>query len=429
MSSVATRCRHLSCLLGLVILPLSGCSLLDDFKGVPAVPAHRVPLELLAKPRLEMQEISMVRLRQDPPQTYLLGPQDVLGIYVENMVGKADEPPPVHFPEDESRPPAFGYPISVRDDGTIDLPLIPPIHVSGKTLSQTSEDIRKAYTTDHKILPEGMDRVIVTLMRRRMHRILVVREESGGQQGVLKRGTGHTVNLPAYENDLLHALNETGGMPGLDADNEILIYHGMFNDGVQRDELLAQINAGRDPCQVKVEGLDDPNVVRIPLRFHPHKQPRFTQNEIILRTGDIVVVKARDREKFYTGGALPGGEHLLPRDYDLDILGAIALVGGPIGNSGIGLTQIGGSRRGLGGAGSGSGIAPSRAIVLRNVPGGGQVPIRIDLNKAISDPSQRILIQPGDMIIVRYTLPEELYNAALSLVQFNFLFSGFGGGL
>ncbi len=39
------------------------------------------------------------------------------------------------------------------------------------------------------------------------------------------------------------------------------------------------------------------------------------------------MIQSRDREKFYTGGVLGGGEHLLPRDYDLDILVAIAIAG------------------------------------------------------------------------------------------------------
>ena len=38
-----------------------------------------------------------------------------------------------------------------------------------------------------------------------------------------KRGTGQTVSLPVYQNDVLHALAETGGLPGLDAENVIYV--------------------------------------------------------------------------------------------------------------------------------------------------------------------------------------------------------------
>ncbi len=369
----------------------------------------------------------MSRLRQTPPLVYRLAPNDILGVYIETVIGDPKNLPPVHFSDDNSRPPSIGFPFPVREDGTIALPLVPPIMVEGLTLAQTTDAIRKAYVIDRKILPAGMDRIIVTLMRRRTYRVLVVREESGGQEGVTKRGTGHTVDLPAFENDLLHALNATGGMPGLDAANEILIFRDTFNNDLERGKLLGELNATRPQHNQNRLALDHSGVVQIPLRYYPGQAPRLDEQDIILHTGDIVVISARDREKFYTGGALPGGEHLLPRDYDLDVLAAIALTGGPVGNGGIGLSDLG-NRSGDSNTRS-AGVAPSRAVVLRKLPGGGQLPIRIDLNKALVDPRERILIQPEDMIVVRYTLAEELYNAVLNLVRFNFLFSGFNGGL
>lgn len=411
-----------SCVLSLWVLLQSGCSLCESLRGIPAVPAHRVPAEYLSRPRLEMQDISMTRLRQNPPLVYQLGPGDILGVYIETVLGDSDEPLPVHFHEDGGRPPAVGYPVPVREDGTIDLPYVAPIHVTGLTLTQTTEAIRKAYTDDRPILPKGKDRIIVTLMRRRTYQVLVVREESGAQEGVTKRGTGHVEDLAAYENDLLHALNATGGMPGLDAANEVLIFHGMFDDGAMRDHLLAAIRTGGYVGPEDPPMLDDPNAVRIPLRFYPEEVPEFTQDDITLRTGDIVLVKARDREKFYTGGAIPGGEYLLPRDYDLDVLGAIALAGGPLGNGGIGLAN--GSGNAFGGNRGYLGLSPSRAIVVRKLPCGSEVAIRINLNQALTDPTQRILIQPEDLIVVRYTLFEELYNTFLNLFQFNFLLNG-----
>lgn len=414
--------RRLLCLLAVLVLLESGCSLCESLRGIPAVAANCVPSQYLGRPRLGMQEISMTRLRQNPPAVYQLGPADILGVYIETVIGDSDEPLPVHFHEDGSRPPAVGYPIPVREDGTIDLPYVAPIHVTGLTLTQTTEAIRRAYTEDRSILPKGKDRIIVTLMRRRTYQVLVVREESGAQEGVTKRGTGHVVDLPAYENDLLHALNATGGMPGLDAVNEVLIFHGLFADGAMRDHLLAAIQTGRYVCPDDPNMLDDPNIVRIPLRFYPEEVPEFTQEDIILQTGDIVLIKARDREKFYTGGAVPGGEHLLPRDYDLDVLGAIAMAGGPLGNSGIGLGS--GGSNAFGGNRGYFGLSPSRAIVVRKLDGGGQVPIRVNLNKALADPTERILIQPEDLIVVRYTLFEELYNTILNLFQFNFLVNG-----
>lgn len=427
------RDRKLRCIVGICLLGLTGC--------VNAIDARRVPREFLGVPRAELQEITMTRLRQTPPKVYQLGPGDVLGVYIETVIGKSEEPPPVFYPEDKSAEPALGYPVPIREDGTIALPLVNPIKLTGLTLTQATQAIRHAYTVERKILPEGKDRIIVTLQRKRKYKVLVVREEAGNTTtagalsiGSTKRGTGASIDLAAYENDLLHALNETGGLPGLDAENEVVIYRGVFKDGAKRDRLLADLNAGRDICQDKLQLPDDATITRIPLRFFPDEVPDFKEEDIILNTGDIVMIQSRDREKFYTGGVIRGGEHLLPRDYDLDILGAIALSGGQIGSGGTGIGSMGTGGGGMGGgsgggsAGGSFGIPASRAIILRKLPGNRQISIKVDLCKALNDPAQRVLIQPEDTIIVQYTFVEELGNAALSLIRFNFLFNGFQGG-
>jgi hypothetical protein len=65
----------------------------------------RVPGEILAAERKDnFIDISMLRLRQDPPEVYLLGPGDVLGVYIKGVLGNDQELPPVHFPEDSNRP-------------------------------------------------------------------------------------------------------------------------------------------------------------------------------------------------------------------------------------------------------------------------------------------------------------------------------------
>lgn len=416
-------------LLGWALPSLSGCTSLHlSLHGPDAVPARMVPPIVMARPRADMQELSLSRLGQSPPEHYQLGPDDVLGIYIESVLGKADEAPPVHFPEEGERAPSIGFPIPIREDGSIALPLVPAIPLEGLTIEQATRLIRKAYTVDQKILPAGKDRIIVTLIKRRTYRVMVVREESGTKDGVTKRGDGFTIDLPAYENDLLHALNETGGLPGTDARNEVLIVRKAGSTAARYDEIVSSIKMSKQACMAPPIIPDAPNVTRIPLRFHPDQPPTFEEKDVILQTGDIVLIQSRDREKFYTGGVLGGGEHLIPRDYDLDILGAIAMADGPLGSSGAVISQ---SQRG-GGMGGGRGgnqsgpLPPSRAIIIRKLADGGQLPIRVDLNKALTDPSERILIQPDDVVIVRYTCGEEVINTALGLIQFNFLY-GLGG--
>ena len=395
-----------------------------SMSGPESVPARSVPGIVLTRPRSDMQEISLSRLRQTPPDHHQLGPNDILGVYIENVLGKTGEPPPVNFPEDGERDPSIGFPIPVREDGSIALPLIPPMKVEGLTIEQVTNLVRKAYTQDQKLLPSGKDRIIVTLIKRRTYQVLVVREESGSKDGVTKRGDGAMIDLPVYENDLLHALNATGGLPGTDAKNEVLIIRDDGKRGARYDQFVSQVKMSKMPCQAPPIIPDAPNVIRIPLRFHPDQPPTFTEQDIILNKGDIVMIQSRESEKFYTGGVLGGGEHLIPRDYDLDVLGAIAMAGGPVGSAGNVFSSS--QRRGMGGGGGGSGartgpVPPSQAIVIRKLPDGSQIPIKIDLNRALTDSSERILIQPDDIVMVRYTCAEEVINTALSLLQINIL--------
>lgn len=419
------------CVTLLLIASGSGCASMQYCCDLPAVPAHRLPPELLGRPRANTQQISIARLRQEPPKVYLIGPGDILGIYIPDVLGTEEDPPPVHFPEQGDQPPALGYPVPVREDGTLALPLIPPVSVEGLSLSEVSDKVLADYV-DANILKEGQAKIIVTLLRRRMHRVAVIREEGGGKDGVTKRGTGQTIDLPAYENDVLHALNQTGGLPGLDAKNEIYILRGTFEDGERRDAIIAQLSASRNPCDCPCPDPEDPSTVRIPIRFHPEGLPQFKQEDIILQTGDIVYIPARDHEKFYTGGALGGGEFLLPRDYDLDVLGAIAIARGPLGSSGTGVSRIGnqfGGGYGIGGGGGGGGgaVAPSLLIIVRKLPCGGQIPISVDLNRALIDPSHRILVQPEDTLVLRYRIQEELLNAALGIFQVNYFLNSLNG--
>lgn len=448
-----SRCRIMPAMLCAAIsaLAASGCTTLTTSCDIPAIPARLVPPQYLGRPRADMQELSFVRLRQTPTDVYQVGPGDVLllhvpGIYPQiitsadqNMV-KAEER--VVFQIDSDVPPAEGVPVIVREDGTIALRSIEPIQATGLTLEQLAEVIRRAYLNSD-IIKADNDRAVVNLYSRRKYRVTVIREDtgSGGSSGGgggkgnvtintnLKRGSGTIVELPAYENDVLHALTETGGLPGLDAENEVIILRGGAMDGLAYDQVVAQIKMCRQPCECPPIVPDPPNMMRIPLRFYSENVPKFTEEDIILDEGDVVYVPARDTDKYYTGGLLQGGENYLPRDYDLDVFQAVALNGGPLASAGSGIGAIGGGggggfggggNRGGSGAG-GQACSPSNLIVLRKRPCGGEIAIRVDLKRALMDPSERILVMPGDTLILKYTPCEEICNLALRVFSINYL--------
>src|SRR6187399_159202 len=104
-----------------------GCTTLQG------IPASRVPPQLMGESRNDRERIDYLRLRQDPPDVYLLSARDVLGIYVGGVYGSREKGdiPPTHFPESGNLPPAIGYPTPVREDGTISLPQVGPLKVEG----------------------------------------------------------------------------------------------------------------------------------------------------------------------------------------------------------------------------------------------------------------------------------------------------------
>ena len=400
-----------------------GCAALSN-PVADAVPVRQLPPEVLGQRKEDERTIPLPMLRQTPPDVYRLAAGDVLGVWIEGVLGEKTQPPPLHVPEAGGVPPAFGYPLPVRQDGTVPLPLIDPIKVEGLTVTEAQDRIIQAYTVTKKILQPGRERVIVTLMRPRTYHVLVVRQDtgaialttspgagSGGLLGQTKRGTGTVLDLPAYENDVLNALARTGGLPGLDAQNEVVIERGSFRD----------FAAGQGPGCPEPWHADHPragaNVVRIPLRLRPGEPAPFRPEDVVLHDGDIVFIEARDTEVFYTGGLLPTRQWALPRDYDLDVLQAVAFVNGPLVNGAFNTNNLAGNvlQAGLGFP------SPSLVTILRRTPGGGQIPIRVTLDRALRDPRERVLIQPGDVIILQETVAEAVTRYVTNVFKVDFL--------
>lgn len=401
-------------LLSLSVLASGGCTAL--MTPISGVPAHRLPQQFHATPKNNLIPVDISRLRQPPPRAYLVDAGDILGVYVETVLGTSEEPPPVHMPSrDSDLPPAIGFPIPVRDNGTISLPLVPSLQVRGMTLTQIESVIRRAYTVDRRIIPEGKDRIIVTLMRKRTYRVVVMRQDGGIGDGQTELSTrGQTVELDAYKNDVLNALAETGGLPGLSAKNELKILKASRMDPMRRDQFIQEFYSRpiTDTCLCRPPLPEDPGIVTIPLRLPPGVIPQFGPNDIILGDGDIVYIESREREVFYTGGLLGGGEHPLPRDYDLDVLGALAIAGPGVAAGGTG-GGGGGFGGGFGGAASVGGVPPGQLFILRKTPCNEQITIAVDLARAINSPAARPLIQPGDVLILQYKPEEEILNFGL----------------
>ena len=407
-----------------VSMSLSGCTAL--FSPIDTIPATRVPPQFLAEPQANKVPIDVARLRQAKPEFYTLDSDDVLGIFVEGVLGNFEEAPPVQLASpDSDLPPAIGYPVPVREDGTLSLPLVKPIPVRGLTILQAESLIQRAYRDGPQPILKEDGRIIVTLYRERTYRVFVVRQDNslaqrssqfsgaGSASTVTDRSDqssrGFVLQMPAYKNDVLNALSQTGGMPGVNAKAEIRILRGDRLNIAKRDQEMAEFYRTRSPDQFPYGVLptvpDETSVIKIPLRLKPGQVPSFRPEDIILRDGDIVYVDTRQTDVYYTGGLLGGGEFPIPRDYDLDILAAVSIAGTRVGTS-QSTSLIGGAAQNL---------PATELIVLRKIPGDRQLAIRIDLNDTINDPRQRILIKPFDTLLLRYKPQEEAINFASNL--------------
>lgn len=586
--------RLLLLAMGLATMFSSGCSILHPVRGVPA---SYLPAQFEGPRRGGKRTINPSLLTQTPPSQHRVAAGDVLSVYIPGVLGRrATEvnevgvEPPINQPFKPEDPPTIGYPITVRDDHTISLPQIPPLYVYDKTIGEVELAIRRAYTEDFRILRPEEAMILVSLQRPRVHRILVVRQETGNELsstgggagslniGVAKKGTARVVTLEAYENDVLHALaGEEGvdGLPGLDAENTIYIIRrsqrttdrhlrqlpgqiqppppgpaqgpARFGASVQqRSGPLQQVSwnvdeqpvvtadgfweqagpiqtvghsfvsvevppqpgpaTGQQPMQPgyhypsirstppgqyysptpelmtspahsspshppaltlpqqqyspqsapqqqvtpapaapygfspygssyspypqspimnsphMVPGIseqpemaphwsemlngfdptiDNPNVIRIPVRLGPGETPRISEEMITLYDGDIVFIESRETDVFYTGGLLGGGQYTLPREYDLGVLEAISVAEGQNANNG--------TSRSVGGVSALNrdvSVSASRVIILRTLPTGQRITIEVDLHKAMKYQHENIVVQPGDMLLLQYTKGE-----------------------
>jgi hypothetical protein len=392
----------------------TGCAAVSN-PLIDGIPVRRLPPEVIGVSKDLEQPVPLADLARPPSGPYRLAAGDVLGVWIEGVLGEKEKSPPVSLPEPgSSLPPGIGYPLPVRENGTVPLPLIEAVNVDGLTLEEAQDKIVKAYTDPKKILQPGRERVIVTLLRPRRPpgtpaqgtAGAVTVGSSGGYGSALtggggtfvsetRRTAGFPLQLPAYENDLLNALTRTGGLPGYEAEPEVVIERGAYRPATGGPPAVGGAK--------EFEGRGR-QTIRVPLRLYPGQPLPVRLDDLVLQSGDVVLVKARRGEVFFTGGLLPTRSFPLPRDRDLDVLEAVATVGGALLNGGFNTNNLNGQllQTGLGFP------SPSHVTILRRSKTGGQIPILVNLNRAAVDPRERIPIQPGDVLILQQTVREAL---------------------
>ena len=208
------------------------------------IPAAYMPPEFHAETREGKSTIDPSLLQRTQPDQYRIEGGDVLAVYAPGILGvvntnpdlQSGDNPPINLPQNPADRPSLGFPVRVRDDHTIQLPQLPALDVYGLTERELEDRLKVAVHQAGLVARDREPRIVVSVLRPRTHRVLVIRQEPAGvpsgtvQAGSIElgragKGTSRVVELQAYENDVAHALAQPGvdGLPGLDARNVIYV--------------------------------------------------------------------------------------------------------------------------------------------------------------------------------------------------------------
>ncbi|MFH5803355.1 polysaccharide biosynthesis/export family protein [Alienimonas sp. DA493] len=415
-------------ILGLAtVVAATGCQALHPLDGVPAetlADSFRTPVRSPRRP------IDPSLLGQPRPSVYRLDTGDVIGVFAPALYGDGGlgSPPVVVAETTLNLIPGQGFPHQVGRDGALHLPFLGPVLVRGLTLEEARGRIVDLIRTQFEIDRAKEDPIVLlSVLKERTISVVVFRNETGpdgavdnsvaGQGERFDAPTGEVVELPAYQNDVLHALAATGGTPSLEGDVCVTVARagGLRLTGcgpaggcrpagsLAADGLAVGPIGGHSagpapgPTLAAPPTVDGPHVIKIPMQLLPGQAPGFCHSDVILKDGDAVYVDSRTKDVFYTGGLLGPGSFRLPRDEDLDVLEALAVVQGQRPSVGTTRALTGNSvlsRDVTAGA--------SSLIILRERPDGTRLRIEVDLRDAVVDPRQRILIRPQDYLILQY---------------------------
>ena len=288
---------------------------------------------------------------------YTLDAGDVLAVIVDGVLGDFQSAP-VYMPDKNTDTmPGIGYPIVVRENGSIDLPVIAPVNVRGLTTLQAQAKIRNAYLRERVLKPEKGNKVIATLLRKRTINVTLIHDDPnerplGASQFDFYRTPRQVVSvvdLPADQSHVLDALGKAGAR--FDTRQVMRVQRGRASQASRRGKV---------------------------------------------GEGDAVRIPPQQRDYYYAGGELQGGRY--PLDDGLNVLQAIAIADGNV-------SRFRPGRQGV--------FGPTQLLV---VPSSGNSPQVIDLNRAVQNPNA-YRVRPDDALILQYKTGEVLGNAALQVLR------------
>ena len=274
--------RRLGTIASLAMLCMSiGCRSTNNDRTILA---KDLPIEFRASNQAPNPQLDLSFLASRSINTDLIYPGDVLEVAV---ITGAEETPPDPLP------------YRVSPNGTLDLPILGSVPVSGLSLTGAEERLQQ-HAIANRIYRDP--KISVLLKERKTDTIRVVGavEEPGDYE------------IPRAGSDLLAAITAAGGLAKT-AGQDIEIRHRSLADGgiAQTAHADGTVSPGQS--------------VHVDLR-----QPMVGQsNDLSLRDGSVVMVKEHRPSTIYVHGLVPhDGEFDLPKDEPLRVTQAVALAGG-----------------------------------------------------------------------------------------------------
>ena len=331
--------------------------------------ARELPREWQAVPVTNAQTIDLTKLASETIPQDIIAKGDVLAVDI--LVGGRKED--------------FVQPMkaSVKEDGQIDLALIGSVPVTGLNMLEAQDAIRNAaMTRDVYRDPQ----VAVSMSRERKNRITVI--GAVGKPGIVELRPGNS--------DLLQAITVAGGLTK-DAGTIVEVRHPGFQAGTSPRQRSPSIADGSGSGVISASGqtteadFSSPKTLKVDLVSIGSEGVQIP----MLTDGMVISVEKRDPLPLTVDGLVRApGQYEFPVGKNITVLDAVAL------------------SHGL------SSPVADKIYVLRKRPGNGEPGrIQVSRSKAIRDPRENIMLQPGDVVEVAQT-PATVFIDTLKLATF-----------
>ncbi len=332
--------------------------------------AGALPPQFAARPALDTSALDLSLLAAPAYQNDQIFPGDTLKVSVVTGAdpGKPDE-----------------WPVRVMDDGSVQLPMVGRLVVSGQDLQSAQDTIRLA-SMERGVYTNPS--IALSIQERRTNRVSVV--------GAVDKPGDY--ELPQAQSDLLTALLAAGNLSE-DADRYIEIRRARPASALQepapRGSYLAQASHqdGASPATDGTPPADEIRVTRVDLVAATQTgQPA----PVLLNDGDVVTVRKRPRRYVHVIGLVNRPDRFeLKASESARLLDAIALAGG---------VKV---------------SIADRVVIVRQSEAGGQ-PITIDasLREAKQDAKSNLLLADGDVVSVEETPITYTISTLQNVVRF-----------